>query len=48
MVDPPIAITCPPLNDFSASADAWILILREIIPTSPRSSTPKVTWPKCM
>jgi hypothetical protein len=41
--DPAIAITCPPLNDFSESAEAWIRILRVSIPTSPRSSTPKVT-----
>jgi cell migration-inducing and hyaluronan-binding protein len=31
-----------------ASADAWILMLRLNMPTSPRSSTSKVILPKCM
>ena len=43
-----IAMMCPPKKDCSASADAWILILRVSMPTSPRSSTSKVILPKCM
>ncbi len=43
-----IAMMCPPKKDCSASAEAWILILRVSKPTSPRSSTSKVILPKCM
>ena len=38
----------PPKNVCSASSEAWILMLRVSMPTSPRSSTLKVILPKCM